>query len=938
MVAYLTVLLCPSALHGKEAGVFYPPQLLRRARENVATYDWASRVQDGAVEAARPWMGLSDDELWGLMFGSTITRSWMVWSNGHCPACGEPVPMYNWEMDPMAAPWKVRCPHCKEHFPKNDFGRFYNSGLDAHGVFDPARADRSLLFNPQHPDANDPLHGFGVDDGEGYAHEGRRWRFIGAYLVYGQWKDAVLGGAKRLAEAYVLTGDPRYAHKAGILLDRVADLYPTFDYKAQGLVYEKALSSGYVSVWHDACEETRELALAYDQVFEGIKSDEALVAFLSAKARKHGLENPKASFADIQRNIEDRILRDALANRAKVSSNYPRTDICYAIIKAVLDWPGNRDEVMAIIDPMLAKSTAVDGVTGEKGLANYSAFGLQSLALFIARWDAAIPGFLDEVLRRHPRLHQMYRFHIDTWCLNQYYPLSGDTGWFAAKIDQYQGVRFQRPGVDSTYSHKDALLSPSMFTFMWRLHELTEDPAFAQVLYIANDKQTTGLPHDVFAADPGAMARNVRQVIDAHGPLPEVDSVNKQQWRIAVLRSGRGKDARAVWLDYDSGGGHSHLDGMNLGLFAHGLDLMPDFGYPPVQFGGWGSAKATWYRMTAGHNTVVVDGKSQTGANGTTTLWAMGDTVRLMRASAPGMIRGKQYERNVASVDVAHDSFYVIDVFRVVGGTDHAKFMHSHFGSISATGLNLTDTEDYGHGTQMRSFRVDPSPAPGWHVDWTIEDRRSVLDPPRDIGVRYTDLTAGAAAYTAEAWVVAGTYNSTDTAWIPRVMVRRSSEAEPLASTFVSVIEPHERVPRVASIRRLALATAGGEAYPDGHVALRITLADGRQDLFIAADIENPLGIGPRSGPEDRGLVAQQADLALDGQWCFVRLDSQGHVLRAALSMGTRVRVGETVVELVAPASEAVEVVFQDGRASVVRGARETVSKVLVAGQPIPVD
>jgi hypothetical protein len=53
---------------------------------------------------------------------------------------------------------------------------------------------------------------------------------------------------------------------------------------------------------------------------------------------------------------------------------------------------------------------------------------------------------------------------------------------------------------------------------------------------------------------------------------------------------------------------------MNLGLFALGLDLMPDFGYPPVQFGGWGSARSLWYHMTAGHNTVVVDGQSQVNA------------------------------------------------------------------------------------------------------------------------------------------------------------------------------------------------------------------------------------------------------------------------------------------------------------------------------------
>ena len=117
-------------------------------------------------------MKLSDDELWELMFANGIKRSWMVWSNGHCPACQKPVPMYEWMPDALERPWKMQCPQCRELFPKNDFGQFYRSGLDEQAVFEPARADRSLLFNAEHPDPADPLHRFGVDDGEGYV-EGR---------------------------------------------------------------------------------------------------------------------------------------------------------------------------------------------------------------------------------------------------------------------------------------------------------------------------------------------------------------------------------------------------------------------------------------------------------------------------------------------------------------------------------------------------------------------------------------------------------------------------------------------------------------------------------------------------------------------------------------------------------------------------------------------
>lgn len=383
--------LCASSEEvAKTESSLYPPELVERVRANTAATPWMGEVRDQLIEAARPWMEKSDDELWALMFGPAITRTWMVWSNGHCPSCEKSVPMYTWKMDAMGRPWKVVCPHCKGVFPTNDFKAFYDSGLNEQGVFDPLRADRSLLFNAEHPDANDPMRGFGVDDGEGFVQGDKRWRFIGAYLVYGQFKQAVLGGIRILSAAYLMTGDVAFAHKAGVLLDRVADVYPGFDFKTQGLVYEQPGVAGYVSTWHDTCEETRELVMSYDMIFPALREDAALIEFLSRKAREFKVENPKASFADIQRNIEERILRDALANKPKIHSNYPRTEVAVAIILTVLGREQNVDVFNEMVDAMMAKATAVDGVTGEKGLAGYSSFTVQAVGLFLAEFAKAV--------------------------------------------------------------------------------------------------------------------------------------------------------------------------------------------------------------------------------------------------------------------------------------------------------------------------------------------------------------------------------------------------------------------------------------------------------------------------------------------------------------------------------------------------------------------
>ncbi len=874
----------------KQGSSLYPEALVQQLRTRAATDPWVKEVRDGLVEAAQWWVQQSDDELWRLMFGATITRSWMVWSNGHCPACQESVPMYNWTMDALHRPWKVQCPHCEAFFPANDFKAFYDSGLDARGVFDPARADRSLLFNAEHPDPADPKHLFGVDDGEGYVSGDHRWRFIGAYLIYGQWKQAIVAGVRILGAAYLLTGDPIYAHKAGVLLDRIADLYPEFDFKQQALVYEVPGAAGYVSTWHDACEETRELAMAYDMVFDGIREDAALAAFLAEKAARHGLANTKAAPADVLRNIEERILRDALTMRPKITTNYPRTEIAVALMLAVLDPTGNKAAFDEVVDAMLTKATAVDGVTGEKGLAGYSSFTIAALAMFLDEMDKADPDFLAAVYARHPRLHDTFRFHIDTLCLDRYYPMSGDTGAFAIMCPEYKGMNFSKPGFTGLTSCAWTFLPPSCFSLLMRLYELSGDVDFVRVACRGNGNSLDGMPWDLFAPEPDAAASKMRALIEEHGSALRLPSVNKQEWCIAILRSGEGPHERAVWLDYDSGGGHGHHDGMNLGLFAEGLDVMPEFGYPPVQYGGWGSPRAAWYTMTAAHNTVVVDGKNTAKGSGTTTLWADGSRFHAIRASARPLNRDNRYERTAVLADVSPEQCYVVDVFRVDGGLQQTKFMHSHFGSVETGGLNLAPAPDYGNNTQMRNFRTDPAAPPGWRADWVIEDRLGYLPEGKQVRLRYTDFTTQAAAGLAEAWVVAGSFDTNAETWIPRVVVQRSApEGQTLASTFVGVIEPYEDAPAIARMERVSLTDGSGAVLSDRHVALTLYLSDGHRDVLVLRD--------PEDRPEAACRVAGDPVIETDADACLVRFEADGVIQYAAVAEGSRLAVGAQLFE-----------------------------------------
>lgn len=865
----------------KTRSAFYPQRTLDRMRQATARSPQLRAAADALVAAAQPWMERTYDDLWSMVVGPSMTRSWMVWSDGHCPACLEPVTMYQWEIDAVGRPWTLKCPACAELFPKNDFAAYHTSGLDAAAVFDPALADRAQLYNTAHPDESHPLHAFGVDDGEGYRNDDNVWRFVGAYLVYGQWKQLVVGGVDSLSAAYVVTQDQEYANRALILLDRVADIYPTYDYATQGLVYETAGHRGYVSVWHDACEETRQLILAYDRVYEGLADGSDAVAFLLEKARSYDVPTSKEGLSDLLANIVERIVSDSLLDHGKHRTNYPREEMTQIAAEAVRGWPESRPRVTEILDELIAGATAVDGLTGEKGLSGYSVIGPTGVAQILSLVSLLEDDFLDDVVARHPRLHDMFRFHYDTLCLDRYYPMVGDCGAFAWPHGRYAGGTFAgSPG-----------LTPSTYALFRRMLSITGDEMFARTMLDGAGGDANRIPPDWF--DASALTEHDDLANTAAHVAPRT-SVNKQEWGLAILRSGAGSQRRALWMHYQAGARHGHADGMNLGLFAYGLDLLPELGYPPVQYGGWGSERAKWYTLTAAHNTVVVDGANQRAASGATVLWADGSVIRGIRASCPALVGGDRYDRTSLMVDVDGSSSYVLDVFRVTGGQEHTYLLNSQFGRLATHGLDLQPTEDMDPAWQMRDYRVDTAPSVGWHATWHVTDRHGLRDDGGDVRLRYTGLTRDAEALTADGWVaVGGSTWGVEEEWIPRLLVRRAGAD--LRSAFVGVIEPYEGSPQVVSARRLDIAPRNGRGPSDLDVAVEVVLADGRRDIIVAVDDEaRPW----EPGGECPAVAVPEAGIELNARLGFVRLRRDGSVQHAAAWQGKSLSVSDLVLQV----------------------------------------
>ncbi len=889
--------------------MFHPDQLIDRLRSDDA-------VRRRAIDRAAPWSAYSDDDLWRAIFGPSITRSWMVLSDGYCPGCQANVNMYDWQMDPFAHPFKTQCPSCNDLFPRNDFEAFYRSGLGEGGLFAAERADRALLVDERGSEQS-----MGIDDGEGYRADDRVWRFIGAYLIYGHWKKLIVDGVDRLAAAWIATGDPAYARRSGILLDRISDVYPDFDFGPQAVLYERPADRGYVSTWHDACHEIQRLTLAYDQIRPALLADADLVEFLKAKTDQCELPTSKDSPEQICDNIEQRILQDTLDNNEKIESNFPTTEVARILIHATLAdggtsaIPGQIDE---LFDDILTRGTAVDGVSGEKGLSGYAAIAPRSIASSLSLFSRADAEFLPRVLARHPQLHEHFRFHIDTWVGRRYYPNVGDAGAPSAPSETLVGPVFDRDRQDP--------LAPSMYSFYWQLYLATRDRAFVDMLVQANDGDTHGLPHDPACTDAEQFRTRVDDVLSATAQASTqqprlVQSVNKTQYHLAILRSEDERRGPVTWLDYDSGalnsvyayrldpsvrgrGAHSHADGMNLGLYYRGLDMMHDFGYPPVNYGGWDCPRAEWAKRTISHNTFVIDGLDQANGEGETCWWVDGPHATGLCVSAPGLIdrdhpEGLRFERSVLLLPLDDDEGYLVDMIHLVGGQVHQRFVHAGFGSLSTQGLDLRDgsPDDAAISSQcrrtqatslkgalssedlLRAWRVDADPARGWTADWSMRDHYGMAIES-DIHLRYSDLSDDALVATCESWSLFGYYGDRNEEWIERVLQQRRGPA-PLQSSFVGTLEPYVRTPQTTA-RRLDSGDQIG-------AAVETAITDGRRDVVVIGD---PL---PESKQDDSSLVVT-GDLQLHGPMGVVRFDAASDPASAIL-VGKRLQVGELIIE-----------------------------------------
>jgi oligo-alginate lyase len=916
----------------KRRSTFFHKEMLDKIIKNAEGSDFLRET----LEKVKKWEIMTDDQIWELMYCSEIPRAAMVLSYGWCPSCRQTVHMSGWKIDPFNKPWKVTCPNCNEAFPKNDFHKFYLSGLDKKYKFSYKLADKSLLYNEEAPDPNDPKHMFGVDDGHGYREKEPKdpWMFVGAYIEKGIWDQVIWPGVLALGRAYAMTGNGIYAHKCGILLDRIADLFPDFDYYEQGHMYEEVFTSrGYVSYWCDSSLQLREMLMSYDMIFETIREDKELASFLIKKSKKYKTPYRKESFFDIQKNIENRIFGDASSNRWKFEANYPWADEFITFTKIVLSrWPDRKEDMadgvyktmwwVAENDPVIImeKVTRADGLSGEKGVQAYSAIAMREMARILSIYSLFDKSFLKKMITKYPKFLRGLKLYINAWFLNAHYPGSGDCGYLNAPTTS---IPFPPGYVYFTYTNPECSIVYSFEGFLWNLYELTGDVDLIRLMYnsagcdmkkcFTTDYSLSGKPED--------LQKKMIALMEEKGSELKQESTNYEEWKLAVLHSGTGGNKRGLYLDYDSGGPHGHNDGMNMGFFAKGQNLLPDYGYPPVHRpGGWASKFFYWYRSAAAHNTVIIDGREHRdycyvqrdinggqgliSESGKTVLWGIGRSIKAVAVDDP-LIPGNgaaRFERLLAMVDIDDTDCYYFDVFRVTGGKKHVKLMRGAICDIEFKGLDLVpypvghdpygmffitdknEAENFHYETDpdfkfIRNTRIDRKPSKDWSAEWKYSDKYKGYFGSlegKDIRLKYRDLTYDAQAVSFDSFF--DIYYATAAKFperlkdnkvhpeemLPSVAVMREGTG-PLMSDFVGIYEPSDGEGKISSIKRLDATDRNTGRKAGTAVVAEIMIRDGSCDLLIAADVQNKCT-----------LAQKEWDVETDASLCMVRKKTDG--------------------------------------------------------------
>lgn len=627
---------------------------LERGRRNIATRDWAGSVAGGAVKNAQWWVGKSDEYIYNLVPTGN--------PRALCPSFEKGCPIHGGARNSFTATLE------KPHTWKCSKGgeEWYDGAV----VTNPGTGEQVTV----HDD------GSGWLAPEGFPDAGRRFYFVAAYnyFILGKLFSSPYegdGGSEyranqavvNLALAYAYTGEKQYAHKAGVMLNRLAELYRFYDGCVEGV---SPRQDGYIGQGFEK-GLTQNLVLACDLIWDELATDAELLAFFRERGNADYDGDGAVTGKDITYNIQRNLLGYSYEYIHRLMPYMDGDFLMYelhtlATLSHCLRNPEITHEALEGdygLRVLLTNSWFRDG----KYIYDSTGYnrGNAMTPLWIAEWLhglTAPPEYgepLDVYHHPHYRVKMLYDFlrHID--CDGRT-PQIGDVGG-SRNVSLRTIPQFE--------AHDERALL-----------RLPEDREF----YLSRLMTASGGNPEAFR---GGRA-DWWLVFHAEDPIPAVDdppapevpqSCMFDDGGIAILRAGSDAGSRLhLPFTFSKGAyGHGHTDKLAINVFRYGYDWSADLGYPTT----WTDRKyGNWETDTASHWTVMLDETEQkSNVIGEYHWFAQTPLVDACEASClPAYPNAELYRRTVGIVkDVAGEPLYMVDIFRVAGASTRDYLFHS---------------------------------------------------------------------------------------------------------------------------------------------------------------------------------------------------------------------------------------------------------------------
>ncbi|MBR5272010.1 MAG: heparinase II/III family protein, partial [Clostridia bacterium] len=900
----------------KNAATYYTGERIAALRENRQKYDWAVDTSVASIKAADNLINIIGTDPNNYLHYITTQELPRAASPSYrwdpnaavCRYCGLNLAntswgSYGWLIDPINKEWKITCPDCRKSFPTNDFGKFYELGIGDDGMWDYelAKAENAKLVAAGHKGylVNETLpekgEGWGVEDGWGYRtgktltntqgnSQEEVYTWIAYYNHYGIWQEQANAGPysgivhralNAMNEAYINTGDMKYGKIGAIMVDRIADIYPTM-YTGDSFPLfansDSTLPKGKMvgCIWQHG--ESRMYMLGYDAYYE-VYEDPTVIEFINNNALKYDAGIDKSSAVAIREHIEEHLVHQTYKDmrNGNIHGNFGMhqslaayTGVIYDTMpktKEILDWmyastttSFGSDEILGgNVNAQIINLVDRDGLGAESG-ANYNVLWANSILNIFGptegytRYEAK-NGF------NNPRVIKMFKAYLPLTLARRTTVQIGDSGATAKR------------GFQMT----DALLAKGF--------QNSGDVEMAQFLYHMYNGDITQLHADKYTRNPEAIQQQVLDIIKEHGEYNFDQSHLLAGYGFAILRDGTYRKAansvndvdtqRDVWMYFGAANSHKHSDIMNLGMEAFGVSVLPDLGYPTNADGS--DRTVSWEMGTMIHNTVMVNetnlNRIRSYNNGVARNgchpyhYDDSDRVKLIDVAAckDATPAKGDFRRSVVYVKVDEENSYAVDFFRVTAGTTHTYGFHALSNTIHATeGLTLTAQNggtyagaDVAFGTTgigkggaayLYNVRTSPCASGNFAVDFKIQNFRGERWYKNNIHLRVTMLND---FKLDDVSIAKGKPPIRDDNPTELEFVYARRRGTNLDSLFTAVYEPYDSARYIAEIKSVPVTYANGGALSAADLAqtkaVKVTRTDGVVDYIVYSTNTNTL-------------------------------------------------------------------------------------------------